>query len=558
MKKPNIFILMTDQQQWNALGCAGNDRIKTPNLDRLAASGVRFEQACCTTPVCVASRMSFITGHRAATTHWHANNPSPGPIPELPTLMTLLAREGYHTQGVGKMHFSGRHFGFHNLLTQEECPSCCLDDDYVMDLRRRGLRFRYPRGHRNLLYFQPQTNRIPYEHAPDTWVADRSIEFLEEHLQYRNGQPFLLWSSWISPHPPFAPCETYASMYEPDEMDMPIFSERPLDTLPEALWAHRARLDGAHRDPERMRRIKSLYYGMVSHVDYSIGRLLDQLDELGLAENTVVLFISDHGEMMGNHGLSQKNCPYENAARIPMILRWPGMTEAGKVCDDLVGLTDCLPTFLEVLQIDYPEQHPTPMGSSLLGTPGGGLARPREHFFIDYGYGKDRWVAIRTQQHKYILFACSGGQQELYDLEADPHETTNLVARIPELAAQFREQVIDWENRHGFAASFDEQGTFRTWPKPEHVPTEEECRMVAANELTWPERLPEGERDSVETFAEFFTHAVSKEPTLTPDKLSLDIYKRMVADLSDDDPRKALILDGTAWEEAWGGPEGMK
>ena len=141
-QRPNILLLMTDQQRFDALGCSGNDRIRTPNLDALAASGVRFSNACCPTPICVASRMSFITGHRAARHHWVTNGALPGPVPELPTLMTLVHRAGYRTHAVGKMHFCGRHYGLEGHERMEECVDARIDGDYLMYLKRQGVRTR--------------------------------------------------------------------------------------------------------------------------------------------------------------------------------------------------------------------------------------------------------------------------------------------------------------------------------------------------------------------------------------------------------------------------------
>ena len=416
---------MTDQQRRDALGCAGNELIRTPTLDALAASGVRFSQACCPTPICVASRMSFITGQRAAAHHWVDNGALPGLAPKLPTIMTLLHAAGYFTQAVGKMHFRGRHYGLLERARVEECARFRIEDDYLMYLRQQGVRTRHHQGLRDLLYYQPQTSGIPREHHLNEWVANRSIEALRDHVRHRPGQPLFLWASWTAPHPPFAPCEPFDDMYDPSDMPLPVHADRPTTALPAPAWSHRARLDGAHLDPDRIRRIRALYYGQVSHVDDAAGRLLAELGALGLREDTVVLFISDHGDMLGDHGLSQKNVPYEPSVRVPMALRWPGRTEAGRVCDDLVGLTDVLPTLVDELGLAYPDGPPALTGSSLLAADGGGLACARDGYFIDYARGQNRWVALRTRTHKYALWAC-GGVEELYDLCSDPHETRNL------------------------------------------------------------------------------------------------------------------------------------
>ena len=536
LDRPNILVMMTDQHRFDTLGCTGNARIRTPNLDALAAGGVLFRQACCPTPVCIASRMSLITGRRVRDHHWAGNYPLRGPLPELPTMMTLLQRAGYHTHGVGKMHFLGRLYGLETLERQEEGVVSCVDDDYIMYLRAHGVRARLPQGLRDLLYYQPQTNGIALEHSMSAWVVQRSVACLREHARYRR-RPLFLWSSWVAPHPPFAPCEPYDSMYNPEDMTTPVWPERPLETLPSSAWGDRGRLDGAHLDPGRIRRIRALYYGQVSQIDDGVGQILAELDNLGMRENTVVLFISDHGDMLGDHGLSQKSVPYEPAVRVPMILHWPGRTEPGRVCDDLVGLTDFLPTLVEELGLDYPGDKRSLPGASLLGKEGGGLGIERTGYYIDYGKEGDRWVSLRTSRYKYALWA-TGPLEELYDLQADPYERHNMIGEQPELAREMRECVLRWERENGITQSFDGE-RFRTYPQ-RPLPASEP-RHVTINDAPWADRLPEDERDTVESYAEAFTRAIAKETTLSPEKLSLADYKRKGG--------KPLI--GTPWEDAW-------
>jgi arylsulfatase A-like enzyme len=533
----NILVLMSDQFRADAMGCSGNRVIQTPNLDALAASGTRFSQACCPTPVCIASRHSFITGRRSRDHHWTANCALPGPLPELPTMMTLLHRSGYHTHAVGKMHFMGRHYGLEVHERMEECCEARIDDDYLLYLREQGVRTRYPQGLRDLLYYQPQTCGIPEEHSQNTWVASRTIQALRDHQTYRPQRPLFLWASWIAPHPPFAPCEPYDSMYDPADMDEPVFVERPLDTLPSVAWGHRARLDGAHLDPARIRRIRALYAGQVTHVDHAIGRVLDELDALGMADDTAVLFVSDHGDMLGDHGLSQKNVPYEPSVRIPMILRWPGRTAAGTVCDDLVGLTDVLPTLIEELAVSYPKELSPLPGASLLGRSGGGLAKPREVYAIDYGHDRQRWICLRSQTRKYMLWA-DGGTEELYDLENDPTELRNTANDDPEETRRLRTQALAWERERGLPRSF-EDGAFRVFA-PASLP-KREPKGVNLNEGMWPDRLPPEQTPEVESFPEAFSRAIAKETALSPEKLSLTDYKR----------KSGPPLTGTPWEESW-------
>ena len=537
MPRPNVLLLFTDQQRFDAMACAGNAELQTPNLDALAASGVRFSHACTPTPICVAARMTLAFGHRMSRHRWVDNNKLPGPTPELPSVMTLLHDAGYVTHCVGKTHFRGRHYGFHRVETCEEIVQSVLEDDYVRYLWENRVRTRYQNGLRELLYFQPQTNGIPVEHHKSTWVTNRSLAFLRDHARYNGRRPFFLMASWTAPHPPFAPCEPYDTLYDPDQMGLPVHTERPIRTLPAPAWAHRGRLDGAHRDPDRLRRLRALYYGMVTHVDQGIGEILDELDVLGLAEDTVVIFASDHGDMLGDHGLSQKNVPYEHSVRIPLLLRWPGRTQAGRVSSHLVGLTDVLPTLIHGIGLEYPVSYGPLPGESLVGSPGGGLATERHAYVMDFGHGSGRWVAMRTSTLKYVYWF-SGGHQELYDLVSDPWETRNLVNDEPELAAEFRWRVMAWERLHGFPDSFDGDDLC-SYKEP--APPPEDYRVVRMGDNRWADNLPVDEQSRVESFAECFSRAISRETCLEPDKLSIDLYKE----------QGGQSLVGTPWEDAW-------
>jgi arylsulfatase A-like enzyme len=536
-EQPNILILMSDQLRFDSLGHAGHPVVRTPHLDRFAAQSLRFSQAATPTPICMAARCSFLTGRRMKETHVVENALLPGAQPVWPTLMTVLGESGYRTHGVGKFHFHRRPFGFHDQELMEEATDCLIDDDYAMYLQEQGVRTRHPQGVRDLLYYQPQTSGVPEPHSQNRWVADRSVKFLREHKRYRGNRPFMLWSSWIAPHPPFAPVEPYDEMYDPESVPMPVYTERPVSTLPANVWPHRGRLDGAHHDPDRMRRIRSLYYGQISHMDDCIGQVLNELESSGLADNTIVLFVSDHGDMLGDHGLSQKNVPYEPSLRIPMILRWPGKTAPGAECQDMVSPTDFFHTLLQELNLAYPAGLPELPGANLVRRPGGGLAEPRDHFVVDYGLDENRWVCVRNARHKYVYWD-SGGLEEAYALIDDPDELKNLlIDGEPDWVPALRQAAIQYEQTQGLGALSLDNGTFRAWPAPDSIPPED-YRYININDGLWADRLPPDEQHRVETFAEAFNRAILKETTLSPDKLSVDQYIEQGGSLS-----------GTVWEK---------
>ena len=536
-ERPNILLLMADQLRRDALGYTGRPGAHTPAIDALARSSVSFTNAVTPAPICVAARMSMITGLRAAATGWPSNDPLPGPPAGHPTMMSILAAAGWHTEAIGKMHFGGRSLGLHRHQSQEECVHHAADDDYLSSLLGAGVRTRYPHGIRDLLAYQPQTSGIATEHAPPAWIARRACRFLEERQRRRREQPFFLWCSWIQPHLPFAPPEPWDALHDPERQSLPMAAGRPLDSLPSGFWRQRGRMHGAHLDAPRIRRLRALYACLVSQVDAAVGQVLQCLDRLGLAESTVVIFTSDHGEMLGDHGLSRKGCPYEAAVRVPLLLRWPGRSEAGRVCPDLASLTDLLPTLLTELGLPYLGRRELE-GASLLGTAGGGLAHPRNAVFVEFGHGRRRWVSIRTHRYAYARHA-EGSREELYDLQADLAGADECSSAQPRATEDLRRRVLAWEQRNGLPESF--AGPWNDPRAAPEVPAETALQTFVLNEGRWPENLPPERRDSVESYAEAFTRAIAKESTISPEQFDLSLYKR----------QGGRPLTGTPWEDAW-------
>jgi arylsulfatase A-like enzyme len=531
---PNILLLFTDQQRADALGCSGNPFIQTPNLDRLASEGIRFSQAVTTTPVCIASRYSLITGLRMREHHWGANASVPGPRPELPTLMTLLGGAGYRTHGIGKFHFqpTGRHHGFHKMELMEEIPRYRVDDDYLCYLQEQGYgHIREVHGVRNLLYQQPQTTIVPEAHVGSTWVADRTCAFLREHAGGRPGRPFFLWSSWIAPHPPWNVPESFRDMYDPNELPLPVYVDRPEDDLSPQAHMLRNVGDGADQSPARLRAIKARYYAQVSLIDKCVGRILAELERLGLAGNTLVIFASDHGEMLGDHGLWQKSSPYEASVRIPFLLRWPDREPGGQVREQLVSLLDVLPTCLAAAGVTYAGPH-DPAGVSLLTAEGRQLADQRDALVIDHGLGPQRWLCLRERTTKYAVWL-SSGKRELYDLANDPEERHNLIDTEPERAAALERRLVDWERRHGFAESLDGDH-FRTFP------VRPAGRGRNGQFPFWVATLPADERSKMQSPGQTVMDAIRHETSFRLEELDLRAWKAAGGDLR-----------GTPYEAVW-------
>lgn len=432
---PNIILLYVDQMRWDAMRCAGNTAIQTPNLDRLAAGGVRFSQAVTTTPVCVAARYCLLTGRRAGEHGRHGNN-AVNPEPLLDTVPAMLGHAGYHCYSLGKMHFlpTRRHYGLHHREIMDELPTWNHDDDYLMFLKERGWGHkREIHGVRNLLYCQPQTSPLPQEMHGSWWVGDRMVHFLRANHNRR----FFAWLGWIGPHPPFNAPEPWASMYANADVPVPIAVDRDEETMPLILRMLRSYSDYDHATEQRLRRVVALYYATISLIDHQVGRILDTLDELELSENTLVVFTSDHGEMLGDHYMWRKSRAYEPSARVPFLVQAPeqfGLRRAS-VVDEPCTHADLMPTLLEMAGIPVPD---TCDGRSMLPLMRGEQVPWREYVHIEH---VPEHMALTDGREKYIWDPKHGSEQFL-DLSDDPTECHDLIAD-----ASCAERIEVWRGR---------------------------------------------------------------------------------------------------------------
>ena len=536
-KTPNILFMMVDQMRADYMGCAGNPWIQTPGLDRLATEGTWFSQCVTSVPVCIAARHSFMTGQRCATHGRYANNvPDPDPLHH--TVMSLLGSHGYRTRAIGKMHFRPvrRHHGFHRMEVMEEIPDYRQDDEYLMYLKENGYGHkREVHGVRNMLYHLPQVSVIPEAHHGSTWVADRTIEFLKEN----RDQPFFCWSSWIAPHPPWNAPEPFASMYKNEDMPLSVNYDRDVETIPPSKRGIVNFADMGYAPPERLQRVKALYGGSISLIDKGVGRILRALDELGLTDNTLVVFTSDHGEMLGDQGQWQKSSPNEASARVPLLVRLPGQFEAGAVSDDLVSLLDLMPTMLDVANIDYPGEPDLP-GDSLLGREGGGLAEKREDYVVEHGRAPNRWLSLRGLRWKYSYWIDSGWE-ELYDLENDPDEMNNLLlgevnAEDRERADAMKAKLTAWESEEGFEDSL-ENGQLKNFERP---PVDHTVMGTNNQFPRWVLRLPDAERAEMESKGETVMNAIRKEDTFKLEEINLKAFKKAGGSLAGAPQQKLL------------------
>jgi len=529
--KPNVLLLMTDQQRFDTINAAGFDFMQTPNLDRLVREGCLFTNAYTPNPICLPARHNLLTG-LPARYHGFADNSLTGITrADLPALPRILSDNGYETRAIGKMHFRPprRHNGFLKMELMEELPFYREEDEYAMYLKGAGLgHIQHIHGVRHLLYMVPQRSLVPEEHHGTKWVADRSIDFIRTNA---GRHPFFLWSSWIAPHPPFDVPDAWANLYKGADLPQPYVSKTPLPALSEE-----SKVLGDLPNKRYVRRMRELYYAAISYVDHQIGRILEALEQARLLGNTLIIFTSDHGDLLGDYGLYQKWHPYDSCARIPLIMRYPAKVTAGTVYDDFVDLNDVLPTVLDVAELDYPGTIPLP-GESLLGDP---KTKDRDWQYVEYSYDNRRWISVRNEAYKYNFFY-GGGFEQLFDMRNDPHETTNLLAgqvtsEIAAIRHELKSRLLQYEKKQGLEGYTNEDDFKRGAPFTPHPQRNKAFPRFPGNIMDGAVKA--GMND---LFDEILA-AVAKEPMVKLRELDIAAWQR-AGGFSDDAIKELLERD---------------
>jgi len=441
-KRPNILIITTDQQRYDTLGI-DNPIIKTPTLDRLASEGLRFTQAYSPNPVCVPARYNLLTGLSSKHHGFDDNDfAHVRHLPfDIPTFPQLLSDAGYETIAIGKIHFQPNRDcrGIHHYLMMDEIPHYREEDDYALYLKQSHPEISCIHGVRDPLYMMPQTSMVELKHHGSVWAADRSIETIK---RIGSKRPFMMWTGFVHPHPPLDVPKEYVDLYQDAPIKPCVNAVSPLSWLAEE---NKNIVD--YPDEAVLKRFKELYYSAITLVDIQIQRILDALKETGELDNTLILFCSDHGEMLGDLGTFQKFLPHDASARIPMILRYPPKIKAGTQSDALVSLSDILPTILDLLDIPYPAPHAL-IGKSLFDL------TDRSSTILEHGKYERRWLSIVTVNHKYTYYY-GGAREELVDRIKDPYEQINLMDKpdstIRNLADRFKAQLLEWESKYGLS-----------------------------------------------------------------------------------------------------------
>jgi len=457
-KKPNILFVMTDHQRADSIGMVQDGKEVTPHLNRLAEQGAFFPRTYNTCPLCVPTRTALFTGqypirNGVVYNDWHGDRAGDHTV-----LMELLSDAGYRVGHVGVDHVRV------NPSYRERVPWDLWVDgaDYRAYLEAEGLSSQPPEGiepykketdelqdgkSARALYSNTRVGRapVPAEQFTDAWWCRRAVDFLQEPREH----PFALFTFLWSPHPPLIVPEPYASMFDPDNLALPPNVNVPAKGEPPGRRRGAAAQIAEGVSMEQWRRVWAAHLGLVRLADEGIGRILRALDECGQADETIVVFTVDHGDHLGQHRMYQKMEMYEQAIRMPLIVRLPG--GRADTFETPVWHPDIMPTLLEILALDVPEVCD---GLSLRETLESGTPPPERTLFAQYSgnpaLGDIRRAAV-TERWKYVY--TPDDARELYDLTNDPQETVNI-ARVPayadvldDLHARCRswgEEVGDW------------------------------------------------------------------------------------------------------------------
>ncbi len=459
---PNILILFTDMQRADTIQALGNPVIRTPHLDRLANEGTAFTNAFSPSPVCIPARCSLHYGlypfHTGCNDNGRMMDDNGASLP------ALLARHGYRTQAIGKCHFTPDRAalrGYHARLVQEECTSDPDQDDYIAWLRDHGHDHREAHGARSEMYYVPQISTLPMAAHPSQWIGDRSCDFIREAAA--GQQPWHLFASFIHPHPPFSPPKPWHRLYRTPAMPLPRLPEHRAELM---TWVNHHQNRYKYRDRgldlNFIRTATAYYYACISFVDFQIGRILSTLEDCDQLDNTLILFSSDHGELLGDYGCFGKRSMHDPSARVPLLARLPGRFPAGGRCATATSLVDLLPTCLAAV------------GSGTDDLPHDGLdlaplaagADPDRTVYSQFAVNGRALLMAVNRAWKYV-YSAGDDQEFLFDRVSDPDELVNRTADPAAAAAQTALRTDLWQQL--IAAGHDEylegDGAQRRWPR---------------------------------------------------------------------------------------------
>ncbi len=447
--RPDILMIMPDQMRADCMGCAGNEAIETPTLDGLAESGVRLSHCCTSSPVCMPARYSFVSGTYPHNHGMWANHGRQDPFDE--TIFHRLQDAGYYTAHIGKSHFYPHG---HEMHTREWEPYMhARGYDFVHETGGPWANARMPsyltdywqeRGGLWEAYREDYERRRQADGAA-VWpsphsVADYQGSYLGRLARvyvagYERDEPLCVYVGFPGPHMPWDAPGEYAEMYDPDAMPDPIQPQDAPAWLSEASREFHGYLRRDIFDEGEFKRMAANYYGKVSLLDRWIGDILQAQDARRGLDNTIVIFWSDHGEMLGDHQRINKCVFYRGALRVPLIIHWPGM-DGGATRDELCSQIDLFPTLLDGLGLEPSKRA---VGRSLLPALRGEEVPDDQEALSEV---RD-YTMLRTRRYKYVIDDQGEGIQ-LNDMEEDPEEVVNLCGRedMAEVEAEMRDRLL--------------------------------------------------------------------------------------------------------------------
>lgn len=436
-ERPNILLITTDQQRYDTVGRYAPPFLRTPHFDHLCREGVVFSAAYADCAVCVPARISIMNGKYATTHKMTSNGLSSSVMGREGTLPSLLRTLGYQTAAIGKMHFGPercRH-GFDEMI---------LPSDYYREMKLSG-RYLQPMRHglgQNELY--PAMATVPEAETLTSWIAEKCVEYIRERRD--PTVPFFLWCSFSKPHPPLDPPEPYYSMYRNCPIPEPVFGDwSEGDSCPRPFRRFRESWSLDLIPAEVIREARAAYYGLITQIDYNMGRVFAALQDLDMFNDTLIIYTSDHGEFLGDHHTGGKIFFYEPSSHVPFVLRMPknwNNRRHGSVVSLPVTHADILPTLVIAAGGIYPDCD----GQDLIALARGEIKEARRYidFISGDSVGDDRAsIGITDGKWKYIWYP-EGGIEHLFNLEEDPGEIKNLAeeSNFGDRLKELREELI--------------------------------------------------------------------------------------------------------------------
>jgi choline-sulfatase len=442
-RRPHVLLVMVDQLAAPFLRAYGHVVTRTPAIDRLAEEGVLFENAYTPSPLCAPARASFMAGLLPSKTGVYDNSaefPS-----SIPTFAHYLRLEGYRTCLSGKMHFVGpdQLHGFEERLTTDVYPG---DFGWTPDWSKPGERVDW--WYHNMSSVKEAgvaeiTNQLEY----DDEVAFHATRRLYDYARFESDAPLFLCVSFSHPHDPYVARQRYWDLYGDDEIDLPAAPELPADPHSRRLWRDCA-MDGVEITHDDVRRARHGYYASLSYVDERIGELLDAFSACGLAEGSVVIFASDHGDLLGEHGLFYKMSFFDHASRVPLIVSAPGRFNPRRVSEP-VSLMDLLPSLADLARPGLSSELARPVdGRSLMPLLEGAAESEDATAVAEYLAESALGPMVMVRRGRWKFIQAAGDPDQLFDLEDDPLELVNLAAEQEraDLVAALRAEVAErWD-----------------------------------------------------------------------------------------------------------------